>query len=396
MNNIKQALAALKKGRPILIIDDQNRENEGDLIIACQSLNEASLNFMVKHSSGVICMATTGEQLNRLGLPQIESPLHKRDKQATAFAYSFEASSQIGTGISAKDRAHSLYIAARPEAKAGDIISPGHVFPLRAKDGGLKARQGHTEAAVDICKLANLWPSAAISEVPDENGDMLKGERLEFFAKTYDIPLVSIEEIKEAQKAEAQNVQLEAQSQLPTKFGNFTIQIWKDDVEKEHIALLKGDILDKEDILVRMHSQCLTGDIFASLKCDCQSQLHHGLREIEKEGCGVLLWLPQEGRDIGLTNKIKAYNLQDKGLNTVEANKELGLPIDGRNYKIAASILQQLGVKSIRLMSNNPQKWEALEATFPQKVKHIQSLGEKTKENADYLEVKKTLLGHLL
>ncbi len=396
MNKITEAIKALKKGRPILIVDDEKRENEGDLIIACEYMNEAALNFMVKHSSGVICMATTAEQLTRLGLAQIESPKHKRDKQATAFAYSFEAASHITTGISAKDRAHSLYIAARPSAKASDILSPGHVFPLKAAKGGLKERQGHTEAAVDICRLAGLWPSAAISEVPDENGDMLKGEKLTFFAETYGIPFVTIKEIEEALIKKDAPIELKAQSQLPTQFGQFTIQIWQESEDKQHIALIKGDVAAKDDVLVRVHSQCLTGDIFASVKCDCQSQLHHALREIEKQGSGVLLWLRQEGRNIGLVNKIKAYSLQDEGLDTIEANQKLGLPVDGRDYKAAALILQNLGIKSLRLLTNNPQKIAELSKAFPQKLNVLPSLGCQTEENVDYLAVKKAKLGHLM
>lgn len=395
MNNIQQALKALQNGRPVLIVDDQKRENEGDLVIACQTITEASANFMVKHSSGIVCMATTAQQLQRLGLPQIESPQHKRDKQATAFAYSFEASANITTGISAKDRAYSLHIAARPDAKESDIVSPGHLFPLKAAKGGLDDRQGHTEAAVELCQLAGLWPSAAISEVPDENGDMLKGEKLTFFAQTYNIPLVTTAEVIAAKKENKILVQLEAQSMLPTKFGNFHIQIWREG-KKEHIAIIKGDVKDKQDVLVRMHSQCLTGDVFGSKKCDCQSQLHQALSLIENVGQGVVLWLRQEGRGIGLANKIKAYALQEQGLNTVEANKKLGLPADKRSYKSAAEILQALGIKSVKLITNNPNKLQALEAHYQGAVRHMPSHGERTKENAAYLDVKKEILGHLL
>ncbi|MFV0432302.1 MAG: GTP cyclohydrolase II [Alphaproteobacteria bacterium] len=395
MNRIQQAIKALQNGRPILIIDDRKREDEGDLVVSCQTLCEGSINFMVKHSSGIICFATTKQQLERLGLPPLESPLHKRDVQSTPFAFSFEASSNITTGISAKDRAYSLKIAAHPDAKPADIISPGHVMALKAAEGGLSERQGHTEAAVDICKMANLLPSAALVEVPDENGDMLKGDKLNFFAETYNIPLVSIEEIIQAQKQGVSLASLEAQSQLPTKFGNFTINVWKQG-DKEHIALIKGDVCNKSDILVRIHSQCLTGDIFGSLKCDCQSQLHHAMEMIEREGQGVILWLRQEGRDIGLINKIKAYQLQDEGLDTVDANKQLGLPVDARNYQIAADILQHLDIRSLQLITNNPHKIKELKEYFGGNITHISSPGITTKENANYLKIKKEILGHLL
>lgn len=395
MHNIQVAINALQNGRPVLIVDDQKRENEGDLVIACQTITEASTNFLVKHSSGIVCMATTGEQLQRLGLPQIESPHHKRDKQATAFAYSFEASSGITTGISAKDRAYSLHIAARPDAKKSDILSPGHLFPLKAVEGGLDNRQGHTEAAVDLCQLAGLWPSAAISEVPDENGDMLKGDKLTFFAQTYNIPLVTTAEVIAAKRQSEALVVLEAQSHLPTKFGDFNIQIWREG-KKEHIAIIKGNVKNQKDVLVRIHSQCLTGDVFASKKCDCQSQLHHALNAIENAGQGVVLWLRQEGRGIGLTNKIKAYALQEQGLNTVEANKKLGLPTDSRSYKVVGEILQNLGIKSVCLITNNPYKLQALEGYYKGKINHIPSVGERTQENSGYLDVKKEILGHLI
>ncbi len=397
-NNIYEAITALRKGRPIIIVDDDERENEGDLVVAAQTVTDGSINFMVKHSSGVICLSTTEQQLEKMGLVNTQSTKHAKDKFQTGFCASFEASKGISTGISAKDRAYSIRLAANPNIKPDDIISPGHVLTLKANDNGLKARQGHTEASVAICSLAGLFPAAAIVELPNENGDMMRQNELNSFAQTYDIPMISIADIIEAEKKTSQElITFAAQSNLPTEYGQFTIKVYHEEAsDKNHIVLVKGDVSDKEHVPVRLHSQCLTGDVFHSTKCDCRSQLHYALEKIQNSDVGMLIWLRQEGRNIGLINKIKAYSLQDEGMDTVEANQALGLPVDARDWDIAVKILNEHKPKSIDLITNNPNKFQAVIDKFTGDVNIVKAKGEVTETNQDYLRIKKEKMGHLI
>lgn len=397
-NVLVTAIKQLQKGRPVIILDDSKRENEGDLVVAAEVVNTYAVNFMVKHSSGVICVAATEEQLNKLKLSKITSKDHKADKLSTPFTLSCEASKNIGTGISAIDRAESIRVIGNPNSTHKDIVVPGHIFPLIADNNGLKSREGHTEASVELCKLANLWPAAAIVEISNENGSMMKGESLEIFAKTYDLPLISIKEIKQAIESNLQTVFPTAASNLPTSFGDFTINIWTNvHSNKEHIVLTKGDIKEKEQVPVRIHSQCLTGDVFHSLKCDCGEQLEASLQYISENGNGILLWLRQEGRGIGLTNKIKAYHLQDTlNLDTVEANLRLNLPIDARKFDEAVEIINYYNPKSIQLLTNNPQKVEEMKQYLDKDVTRRELIIKANPKNDNYLKVKQHKLKHML
>ena len=387
------AIKELKKGRPVIIVDDNNRENEGDLVVAAEVATPYAINFISKHSSGVICLATTEEQLNRLKLPQVSSPNHTKDPLATPFSVSCEASKNISTGISAFDRAESIKVIGNPKSTPSDIVVPGHIFPLQAHSLGLRGRKGHTEASVELCKLAKLWPAAAIAEIPSENGGMMKGKDLDIFAKTYNIPLVSIKEIEEVIKQEHTTVFKTAESKLPTSFGIFNISIWESTVDtcEGHIVLTMGEIKGAENVPLRIHSQCLTGDVFYSKKCDCGEQLQAALKHISEKGKGILIWLRQEGRGIGLTNKIKAYYLQDTlNLDTIEANLRLNLPVDARRFDEAIEIINYFAPQSIELLTNNPQKLEEVKAAWNNKVVRKELLGKQHKENVNYLKIKQT------
>ncbi|MGV3278654.1 GTP cyclohydrolase II [Rickettsiales bacterium LUAb2] len=398
MTNILDALEDLKKGFPIIITDSTSRENEADLVVAAQTITNGSANFLVKHSSGVICLATTKEQLDRLKVPLINSVHHNKDIMSTAFAYSLEAKHKIGSGISAIDRAISIRTAGNPSSSADDIVVPGHIFPLQAREGGILERDGHTEASVEMCKLAGLWPAAAIVEVASENGGMLKGEDVNIFANTYRIPIVTTQEIKDFILSKPSFVLKSAQAKLPTKFGNFEISTWEELKTKQtHLVLTKGELKNTKDVPVRIHSQCLTGDVFHSIKCDCGEQLTAAMEYISSKQKGIIIWLSQEGRGIGITNKIKAYELQDtKGLNTIDANLALNLPIDARTYDCAIEILNKLNLTSIELLTNNPEKINTLKNNLDCKVAVKPLIIKANKENKEYLQVKKNLMNHLL
>jgi 3,4-dihydroxy 2-butanone 4-phosphate synthase/GTP cyclohydrolase II len=392
MTNILRAIDSLKRGRPIIIIDENTRENEGDLVASAQTITDATMHFMVTHSSGVICLSLMPSQIEKLGLPMIDSPIHKKDKFSTAFSYSIESSSGVGTGISAKDRAHTIRVASNLNATEKDVISPGHVFPLKAREKLLQERQGHTEASIEMCILAGLNKAAAIVELPNSMGGMLKGEELEFFAQTYDIPVVSIQEIINYKKLSKKQVQKYSQSKLPTEFGEFDITVFVDETNDELVVLSMGD-LSKDYIPVRLHSKCLTGDVFHSLKCDCKQQLHDALNYIAKQNCGMMLYLNQEGRGISLADKIKTYALQEQGFDTIDANLKIGKPVDSRNYDYALAVLKEYNLKSIELISNNPDKIDAVKTLYSNvKVKNIPSMANK--HNEKYLHTKLNRLKH--
>lgn len=395
-SNIAKAVQQLNLGKPVIILDDNNRENEADLVLAAETIDKYAVNFMVKHSSGVICIAITPEQADKLKLERVQSPYHQQDELSTPFTYTCEAKDNITTGISATDRATSIKVIANPNSTYKDIVVPGHILPLKAHPNGLKGRKGHTEASLELCKLANLWPAAAIVELNSENATMLKGEEVAVFASTYNIPVVTVQQIEAVLDQPNRKVFKTAAAKLPTVFGNFNISIWQEfRSNKEHIALTMGKLDGEPDVPVRIHSQCLTGDVFGSIKCDCGDQLHAALTYMATKGKGILVWLRQEGRGIGLTNKIKAYALQDKQqLDTVEANIALNLPVDSRNFDEAVEIIKYFNPTSIELLTNNPQKLAELEKAFT-KVTRKELLIEYGYHNLDYLKVKQTKLNHM-
>jgi 3,4-dihydroxy 2-butanone 4-phosphate synthase/GTP cyclohydrolase II len=393
---IERALKEISSGRMIIIIDDEDRENEGDLMVAAEKVTPEIINFMSRYGRGLICLPLTKNRLEELRLP-----LMVRDNTSrfeTAFTVSVDARDGIATGISAFDRARTIRVAIDPLAKPDDLVRPGHIFPLEAKEGGVLARAGQTEAAVDLARLAGLTPAGVICEIMNEDGTMARMPQLELFSRKHNIPLLSIADlIKHRMKTESL-VQKIDEADLPTRHGHFRIMVFEDEIRHEnHVALVKGTIERDEPILVRAHSQCLTGDTFGSSRCDCGEQLHQAMEIIEKEGRGVILYiLNQEGRGIGLTNKIKAYAIQDRGADTVEANRSLGFKPDQRDYGIGAQILVALGVKKLRLMTNNPRKFVGLAGYGLQIVDRVPIEVPPNRANLKYLKTKKEKLGHIL
>jgi len=394
---IEQAIGAIRDGKFVIVADDEDRENEGDLICAAQLVTPAMINFMNKRGSGMICLALTGDRIDALGLtPIAETNL---DGYRTAYVTTIDAAPRFGvtTGISAQDRATTIRVAVDPAAVPSDLRHGGHVFPLRARDGGVLQRVGHTETAVDLARLAGLSPAGVICEVLNEDGTAARRPELERFAEEHDIVFITVAQVVAHRLKSERLVHRIAEARLPTEHGSWRIVGYKNDVDvHEHVALVYGDIGDGEDVLVRIHSKCLTGDVFHSMRCDCGWQLDTAMKMIAEEGRGVIVYLDQEGRGIGLLNKLKAYELQDKGADTVEANEQLGFKPDLRNYGIGAQILLDLGVKSIRPITNNPRKMIGLEGygiTLGDRVAIVQPSHD---ENADYLRTKRDKLGHLL
>ena len=394
---IQQAIEDLRNGKIIVVADDQDRENEGDLICAAELVTPEMVNFMATHGRGLICLALTSERCDQLGLP----PMAEQNTEAlsTAFTVSIDADKRfgVGTGISASDRATTIHVAINPATQPGDLRRPGHIFPLRARDGGVLQRVGHTEAAVDFARLAGLNPAGVICEILAEDGTMARREDLSKFAEKHGLTFVTVADLVAHRLRIERLVHRAAEARLPTEFGEFQVIGYKNDVDKaEHVALIHGDVGGKADVLVRMHSKCLTGDVFHSLRCDCGPQLHAAMERITREGRGVIVYLDQEGRGIGLLNKLKAYSLQDDGKDTVEANEGLGFAPDLRNYGIGAQILRDLGLTSIRIMTNNPRKMVGLEGYGLTITGREPLTTEPTSENRDYLAVKRDKMGHLL
>ena len=393
---IEQAIGAIRDGKFVIVADDEDRENEGDLICAAQLVTPAMINFMNKRGSGMICLALTGDRIDALGLtPIAETNL---DGYRTAYVTTIDAAPRFGvtTGISAQDRATTIRVAVDPAAVPSDLRHGGHVFPLRARDGGVLQRVGHTETAVDLARLAGLSPAGVICEVLNEDGTAARRPELERFAEEHDIVFITVAQVVAHRLKSERLVHRIAEARLPTEHGSWRIVGYKNDVDvHEHVALVYGDIGDGEDILVRIHSKCLTGDVFHSMRCDCGWQLDTAMKMIAEEGRGVIVYLDQEGRGIGLLNKLKAYELQDTGHDTVEANEALGFKPDLRNYGIGAQILLDLGLKSIRVLTNNPKKLVGLEGYGLSVVDRIRIEAPTTEENAGYLATKVQKLGHL-
>ncbi len=397
LNRVEEAIEDIKQGKMVVVVDDPNRENEGDLVIAAEKVTPEAINFMAKYGRGLICLALPEERCDQLGFePMTPRPT---DPKETAFCVSVDAHPKFGTttGISAYDRAITIKRAVSPDAKPEDFVKPGHVFPLRAKKGGVLKRSGHTEAAVDLARLAGLYPAGVICEIMDEDGTMMRLPKLLDYAKRHGLKVISIADLIEYRMKSESLIRREAVANLPTVYGNWKIYAYTSLVDnKEHVALVMGDIREDEPVLVRVHSECLTGDVFGSLKCDCRSQLHKAMEMIAKEGKGIIVYLRQEGRGIGLVNKIKAYHLQDHGFDTVEANEKLGFPADMRDFGIGAQILRDLGVRKMRLMTNNPRKLIGLEGYGLEIVARVPIVTGVCEYNIGYLQTKRNKLGHLI
>ena len=396
LSTIKEAIEEIKAGKFIIMVDDEERENEGDLLISSEKITPDAINFMAKYARGLVCVPLTPERVEELKIPMMIR--HNTSHFDSAFTVSVEARHKVTTGISAADRAATVQTLIDPNTKPEDISYPGHMFPLRAKKGGVLVRAGHTEASIDITRLAGLYPSAVICEVMNDDGTMARLSDLEKIAAEHDLKIVSVAQLIAYRRRHDKLVQKVAEAHLPTRYGEFTAVAYKSVIDAdEHVALIKGEIINSDEpVLVRVHSECLTGDVFGSVRCDCGEQISIAMEAIEAEGRGVFLYMRQEGRGIGLHNKIKAYALQDGGLDTVEANEELGFPADLRDYGIGAQILSDLGVRDMKLLTNNPKKVVGLDGHGLRVVETVPIQATPHPENINYLETKKEKLGHLI
>ena len=396
LNTIDEAVDALKAGEFVLVVDNENRENEGDLIIAAEAATEAKIAFMVRHTSGLICLSTTGERLDELDLPLMV--IDNTEAHKTAFTISIDYKIGTTTGISAADRAATIRAVADPESASSDFSRPGHVFPLRYHEGGVLERQGHTEATVDLTRLAGMYPAGVLCEIVNDDGTMRKGKELERFATEHDVVMISIDDLVAYRWRTEVLVTREATATLPTKFGNFNLVGYRSHTDlSPHIALTMGDIAGKDDVLTRVHSVCLTGDVFGSLRCDCGAQLDESMRLIAQEGEGCIVYnAAHEGRGIGILAKIAAYALQEQGLDTVDANRQIGHADDARHYGVDAQIIHDLGIRSVRLMTNNPDKVDQLERYGVTVTAREPIWVGETVENRAYLDTKATRMGHII
>ncbi|HXG44289.1 MAG TPA: bifunctional 3,4-dihydroxy-2-butanone-4-phosphate synthase/GTP cyclohydrolase II [Gemmatimonadales bacterium] len=394
---IEQAIEDLRNGKFVVVADDEDRENEGDLICAAELVTPEMVNFMITHARGWVCLALTPERCDQLGLQQMDS--QNTESMRTAFTITIDAHERFGvtTGISASDRAKTIHVAINPKTVPSDLRRPGHVNPVRARPGGVLQRVGHTEAAVDLARLAGLYPAGVMCEILAETGHPMRRDELIEFARRHGLTFVTVAQLVAYRLRMERLVHRVAEARLPTEYGDFRIIAYQNDVDTaQHVALVMGEVEGRKDVLVRMHSRCLTGDVFHSRRCDCGRQLDAALRQVAEAGEGVIVYLDQEGRGIGLLNKIKAYALQDEGDDTVEANERLGFPPDLRNYGIGAQILRDLGLSSIRVMTNNPRKLVGLEGYGLEIVARVPLLTDPTRDNRAYLDAKRDKLGHLL
>jgi 3,4-dihydroxy 2-butanone 4-phosphate synthase/GTP cyclohydrolase II len=395
VDSIDSVVADLKRGRMVVIVDDARRENEGDLIMAAEFVTPQGVNFMAKYGRGLICVPTTSERLKQLGIERMVT--NNRETFKTDFQVSVDAAHGITTGISAADRAETIKVMADPTAMPEDLVQPGHVFPLRARPGGVLQRAGHTEAAVDLVTLAGCRPIAVICEIMNDDGTMARLPQLLKFAKRHKLKLASIEDLIKYRRAREKLVEREEVVKLPTDHGDFDLYLYRSKIDgQHHLALVKGEVAGKKNVLVRVHSECLTGDVFGSRRCDCGPQLHQAMRQVAKEGQGVILYMRQEGRGIGLASKIKAYKLQERGYDTVQANLKLGFPMDLREYGLGAQILVDLGLRTIRLLTNNPKKIVGLDGYGLEIVEQVPIKVKPNEHNLKYLQTKKEKLGHLI
>lgn len=394
---VEEALEDVRNGKIVIVVDDEERENEGDMIIAAEKVTPEIINFMATHARGLICLSLTKKRCEELNIPDFAVLASNTSRMGTPFCAPIDAKNGVTTGSSAYDRAHTVKVAISPDTKPDDLAIPGHVYTLRSHEAGVLRRAGHTEAAVDLARLAGLYPAGVLCEIMDDDGQMARLPKLFEIAEKFDLKIITIKDLIKYRIKRERLVQRVVETHIPTPYGDFKLIVYEDIVDKEaHLALVKGDIEEKKDVLVRVHSQCLTGDIFHSLRCDCGDQLKLALEKINEEGEGVLVYMRQEGRGIGLLNKLKAYALQDKGYDTVEANKILGFPPDLRDYGIGAQILVDLGLSSIRLMTNNPSKIVGLEGYGLTITERIPLNTRPRRENLSYLKAKRDKLGHII
>ena len=394
-DSIESVIADIRRGRMVILVDDADRENEGDVIMAAEFITPQAVNFMAKHGRGLICVPTTTERLKQLGIEEMVK--QNRDSFKTAFQVSVDAAKGISTGISAADRAKTIAIMANPTAVPDDLVQPGHVFPLRARTGGVLQRAGHTEAAVDLAVLAGCRPITVICEIMNDDGTMARLPQLRKFAKTHKLKIATIADLIEFRRTREKLVERVEVVKMPTDYGDFDLHLYRSRTDgQHHMALVRGDVAGKKGVLVRVHSECLTGDVFGSRRCDCGPQLHQAMKQVADAGAGVILYMRQEGRGIGLAPKIKAYKLQEQGYDTVEANAKLGYGMDLREYGLGAQILCDLGLKTIRLLTNNPKKVVGLEGYGLKIVEQVPIRVKSNPHNERYLKTKREKLGHLL